>query len=337
MGSLAADDRRRIEDLAECLRTCRDGDGPALRALLPELRSLLDSELGAAYGLLHAGGELSFDFLFTTGMSIPRLGPEFEVRIRESARSPLSYDPIRPEPRQRNVVRVLSPGDLRPAARDFYARHGVGDHHQLRVLLCEGPSLLAWVGGFRRDPFGPRERRVLEALAPALQRRVLLERRLAVAPVAMQLLATALEEIGTAAFLLRRQTVVLANSAGRLLLDRQRAATLEELRDHLAGRRRGGFSLTRHTGPGSPDHILAVAQAAPCDPAPRASALKARWGLTARQAEVLALVARGWSNKAIAGELHCAEGTVEFHVTALLARAQRASRAELVAAFWQQA
>lgn len=59
-------------------------------------------------------------------------------------------------------------------------------------------------------------------------------------------------------------------------------------------------------------------------------------GLTAKQAEVLALVVRGFTNKEIARELDCAENTVEFHMTQLLRRSGTDSRAQLIAKFWAQ-
>jgi DNA-binding CsgD family transcriptional regulator len=65
-------------------------------------------------------------------------------------------------------------------------------------------------------------------------------------------------------------------------------------------------------------------------------ALARRWSLTPRQAQVLELLAAGRSNKLVAVLLHCAERTIEMHVTALFGRVQAASRAELVARFWTE-
>jgi len=62
-----------------------------------------------------------------------------------------------------------------------------------------------------------------------------------------------------------------------------------------------------------------------------------RWGLTAKQARVLSLLAEGHPNKTIAMQIGCAENTVEYHVTRLLAKAEKESRAELIAALWRSA
>jgi len=66
----------------------------------------------------------------------------------------------------------------------------------------------------------------------------------------------------------------------------------------------------------------------------RLDSAAAEWGLTPRQAEVLALVVRGDANKEIAQALGCVEGTIEVHVTHLLRRARVTSRTQLVARFW---
>jgi DNA-binding CsgD family transcriptional regulator len=55
-----------------------------------------------------------------------------------------------------------------------------------------------------------------------------------------------------------------------------------------------------------------------------------RWGLTARQHVVLALVLNGRSNKQIATSLECAENTVEVHVSAVLRKSGSKSRAHLI-------
>jgi DNA-binding CsgD family transcriptional regulator len=81
---------------------------------------------------------------------------------------------------------------------------------------------------------------------------------------------------------------------------------------------------------GAPAQFLAVARVTN-DARARCATAARRWELSARQAEVLAWVVDGASNARIAAELGIAEGTVEAHVTAIFARAEVASRAELIA------
>ena len=54
--------------------------------------------------------------------------------------------------------------------------------------------------------------------------------------------------------------------------------------------------------------------------------------LTAREREVLTLVAAGISNKGIARELQVSPNTVKFHIAAILEKLDAASRAEAVVA-----
>jgi DNA-binding NarL/FixJ family response regulator len=51
-------------------------------------------------------------------------------------------------------------------------------------------------------------------------------------------------------------------------------------------------------------------------------------GLSPRQREILALVARGWSNEAIAGQLGVSSNTVKFHIRELYARLGVRNRVE---------
>lgn len=66
----------------------------------------------------------------------------------------------------------------------------------------------------------------------------------------------------------------------------------------------------------------------------RTARLSRQYSLTPRQARVLSHLAWGKSNKAIAALLGCTDATVEFHVTAVLAKLGCGSRAEAVARFW---
>ncbi len=57
----------------------------------------------------------------------------------------------------------------------------------------------------------------------------------------------------------------------------------------------------------------------------------ARFGVTRREADVLALVAEGLSNKDIAGRLYLSPRTVEKHVERLMLKTGAANRAQLAA------
>ena len=63
-----------------------------------------------------------------------------------------AYDPERPDPRQRNValraaeVLALTGKTTIPVNRSFLSRFALSQNDQLRVLVCDGASLLAWVG-----------------------------------------------------------------------------------------------------------------------------------------------------------------------------------------------
>jgi DNA-binding NarL/FixJ family response regulator len=60
----------------------------------------------------------------------------------------------------------------------------------------------------------------------------------------------------------------------------------------------------------------------------------ARWSLTARQAQVLTLLAEGLMTRHIAAELGISERTVGAHLGVMFEKAQVESRAELVARVW---
>lgn len=324
---------------------------PAQRALARDLGALLDqAPLGATplqqvvAGLpALIGADQACSFLvrsegprrkleFFHGAHLPAdVGPAYQRWLETAPRRFAAYDPDRPDPRQRNLaltsadLRVLTHNRPAPIKRSFLPRYMLAKSDQLRALVCEGPSLLAWVGAFREKPFARAEQRLLGTLLPALQRRLALERRLAEAQRHAGEISRALEEVPAAAFILGDSgTVLHANAAGRAQLARDRTLVEGLLRARTPAvqiaRLDNGLSLA----------VLRL----PADPAPLVEVARLRWTLTPRQAEVLRHVALGRSNRAVAAALECAESTVELHVTALLEKSQCESRAHLVARLW---
>lgn len=98
----------------------------------------------------------------------------------------------------------------------------------------------------------------------------------------------------------------------------------------------GRFAVTRVASAGTPEMRLVVHRPGAAVTGPqRAGAAAARWSFTPRQAQVLGLLMEGLTTRTIAAALAVAEKTVEVHLTAMFARAQVESRAELVAAVWR--
>lgn len=142
--------------------------------------------------------------------------------------------------------------------------------------------------------------------------------------VAPRALEVALEVVPSPAFVLdARGRVLRSNTAGADMMRAGRGRALVRL--HREGRR------TPFAVPGEPDHAIAVVRAPPGDLGPRVAAAARRWKLTRREADVLALVAAGRTNAAIARALRVSEKTVEVRVTGLLRKAREPGRAALVA------
>jgi DNA-binding NarL/FixJ family response regulator len=104
-----------------------------------------------------------------------------------------------------------------------------------------------------------------------------------------------------------------ARSGARAVLFR--TATADELAAAVAAAVRGLTVLERE---------LAEAWLRPREAAPRGE------GLTSREREVLALLAEGLGNKAIAARLGISEHTAKFHVNAILGKLGVESRAEAI-------
>lgn len=158
----------------------------------------------------------------------------------------------------------------------------------------------------------------------------------ALAPIEAAALAAAIGEIPGAAYVVWADgSIACANRRGREAQERSPSVVSSALRAS-AGGFGCGYRVTPIVTPGSPAHFLAVEVVGPTDPAPRLAAAVTSRGLTPRQGQVLGLLVLGESNKAIAGELGCAEATVEIHVTALLAKSGCEGRCALVSRFWSE-
>ena len=296
-----------------------------LRGVIAELPRLLSAD-GACAFLVR---ERHLDFFH--GAQMPAgIRPAYERWLATAPQRFANYDPDAPDPQQRNVVlrtheiREITRRGAPPVVKRFLPRFAISESDQMRVLVCEGGSLLSWVGVLRARKFTREEARIFSMLSGPLQQRLAIEHRLGEAQARAVELSAALENVPAAAFVLGRSNAVLhANAAGRALLDRERKSVEEQLGSGQ------GVQLANI----DVDLKLAIVQR-PADPAPRVAAACVRWYLTARQAEVLRQLAYGLSNRAIAAELHCAESTVELHVTALLEKSLCESRAHLVARLW---
>jgi DNA-binding CsgD family transcriptional regulator len=338
MPRFRAGDRAAITDIQRSLSVYVDGGPSGVAATVQPLRELLSFDLAVGYGVGESDESFHLSFAEADGGCGPTVVRRALGQFISGRRVPFSaFDPRRPEAWNRNKVLMyedlVSHGIDNSPIREVALKVGVALWQQMRVLVCEGPSLLAWVGGFRVEPYGPRDRRVLGALVPAFRRRLLLERLFSTAGSIRAALDVALENLAVPAFLLTTAGApMLANSAGRAALDadprRLRAILTEGLR---TPERCAAYRMVPVVSAGCPQLFLAIGRRSPDAPG-RVQAAAHAWGLTPRQREVLALVSEGVSNARIAAELRISERTAETHVLAIQARAQVPSRAALVAA-----
>lgn len=330
--------REGLRDLEAALGRWDDAASSCVSWLGKEVAQLFDSDRGAVLGYVAGEDRPVFDFLEIWGASAQRYRSLFDAMIaRQSTPARWApYDYARPEPEQRNravgVRRMLGPGRLEqvPIYQQAILPAGLGQRDQLRVLVCERGSLLAWLGVFRPDDYTPGEVALMQRLVPSVRRRLLLERRVAEAGINQLAVSAALEAIPRAAFIVKATgAIVHLNAAGRGWLASQRPRRrLLPLSDPLQ------FELTPLMVKGAAQHYLALQRDGIPDLQVRLGRAQRQWGLTGRQAEVLARVVDGCTNREIAAELRCAVHTVELHVSAVLAAAGVANRAELATHFW---
>ena len=341
---MRARDRDRARAISGFLGTVVDGAPPVLEALMPELRGYLGTAKSCSYGVsIGADGcDVSFGHGdgFAPGASVAWGMGHW---IRGSRGRWGLYDAARVERDQQNRVITTSTGrqimsdavEAAAAGRETHEALGTLDDHQLRVLVCDGPRLLAWVGGLQPDRFAPVQEQRLRALIPALRRRLLLEARLETSALCAAAMPVILERVAGTAFLVAASgRVHLANTAGRARYDRDPGGTTAALREAICRPRATGPEVTPLAVEGAPPCYLVIDRPPAKAPEPRVQAAARRHGLTPRESEVLLHLVQGGSNRAIALTLGCAERTVEVHVAHLLDKVGAPSRSALVARFW---
>lgn len=336
-------DLRGIRDIERALSVIVDGAPFILATIAEPLRELLGTDTSACYSLIPEGQGLALEQLETAHFPDPirakRVINDFLV---DKVVGWAAYNPIRPERAQRNVA--LGIVDLDEPARqtlrepEFLPKIGLGGMDQLRVLVCEGPSLLAWVGAFQHEAFDSRQKHLLQRLVPALRKRLIVERKLGQASLLDAALSSALDAIGSPAFLITNTgSIVQMNAAGARLHARDQRRLATALAECARQPEQSPeFIVTRVVGQGCAEHFLVIARPDPSTELEgRASSAAARWRLTTRQAQVLSEVAQGLTNRVIAATLGLAERTVEVHLTAIFEKAQVENRAELVTKVWK--
>jgi DNA-binding NarL/FixJ family response regulator len=144
-----------------------------------------------------------------------------------------------------------------------------------------------------------------------------------------------LDAIGGPALILDPSGEVLrANAAAQALLDRDGSAVKSALASTIAGDLGEHlWELTPLRDAETPLGFLALlttsTKEGKLDDAVREATRL--WKLTARQQQVLVLVAQGWTNALVAETLAIGDRTVEFHVSAIFDKAGVDNRATLMA------
>jgi DNA-binding CsgD family transcriptional regulator/PAS domain-containing protein len=370
VNQMKSTDRTLLADLRGSIYTLQPG-AAVLPLLMGALREGLGAERMVAYGVDVAPEQYQASFCHGSGFPQPdgELLETLNGFLQQQPNPWGYYDPARPPEAQRNRALHFRPmeqaqaeaplyGDAREEAwgrlgiapeeqtrvrervgagtLTLYRRLGMEQMFQLRALVCEHQALLAWVGALRSEPFTSREQQLLQELMPSLERRLTLELKLREAGLLGSALEAALEALGQPAYITTATgRVVHANRVGQSRTSRSTQYVAETVRRHVRGDTPVDATITALRVPGLATHYLVVNRNANAQTSARVRMLAERWGLTARESEVLEHITQGASNKAIAARLGCAERTVEVHVTHVLSKAQVESRSALIAKFFQ--
>ena len=332
-------DAARLREVEAELGCIRESGPSALEWLAPTLRDVLGTEKAFACSYTPRGDGIA---IIRGGESgLPRELLAFADRwVMHAPVAWTAYNAMRPQPTQRNVALTLA--DIyrvagittAPVISAVYAHFGIAKHDTLRVLICDGSSLLGYVGLFQANEFEKRQQRMLNHLVPAMRRRLSRERLLGATDPTRQLLDAALAEIPAAAFVMSHAgTVLEANGLAQLRLEGGGLDVRRALRDAILSpspQASRSFRVTKvGSGAAAPRYLVVEAATAGSLQAVRSAGL--RWGFSRPELEVLVALAEGLPTRTIAAQLGLAERTVEGRLTTMFEKAQVETRAELVA------
>jgi DNA-binding CsgD family transcriptional regulator len=334
--SLRGDDEQRVSELTRQLRTWRSAEPPILPTILSDLRELLGAEEAVAIGVSQAPRGLGVSLFEATGIDAPKTRAVREWLSRGAMPRAAPSEPDERSAHNRALGSFTSTQCRLCDMDSLTVLLGLDRHDQLRALVCDTPSLQAWLSAFRPGNFTGREREILARLTPPLRERLALEWQVAESALNTAALGATLEAIPAPAFILSGGgSVKHANAAGAALLEIESEAGNWLCEAAKVGGN-GRFSMMRLIAEGATDHYLAILRRPPNDLLPRLAVASALWNLTRKQSEVVSWIVRGARNKTIARQIGSMEGTVELHITAILAKAQVENRLELIAKFWTE-
>ena len=350
MGRLSNRDGGWLRDARRRLRTFDPADRDVVGTIVAELHERARTSAAAVYGISERAGQLGLSFAHFSQEEPPgtRAVAVLDRWLRSRNRGMGIYDPKCPAPRQRNQITLIRPASeivagapvpvgieprgaraLLERVVEEVLRPAGWDRAQARVLLCDGPRLLAWFGYANDRGFDHRQLALLRALAAPVRARLLLEEALSGSVATRRALEAALELLPVAGFVVSPSRAILfANALACAALEADRSLAVALCTPGGPDARR--FDVTRLPTDGT-CHYLVLLRAPATAMDVRVAHAARGWGLTPREAEVLHHLARGASNRCIAAKLGCADRTVEIHVSRILAKAEAESRGALVA------
>jgi len=306
------------------------------------LRQLLGAEFGLLYRTATRGdGGLELDLCYRSGITSAQM--DIVVGLLNAGGPFLAYDPNTPEEGQRNrVVSLYNTPAIDRAKLErvdsYYRKHQTSVFGQHRILVCDGPSLLAWVGVRREAALSTSEHRVLTSLIPHFVQALRLERDWRDKAVLNSGLTGIFDKLDGAWFMTTPSgRILFANAEAQVVLDKDGAGTRAQVKEAIARRNVApgvDVDVSELGGNGLPNGFL-VRLRGQKRIEPQLKLAAQVWKLTRKQVEVLQGLVAGELDKVIADQLGCAERTVQHHAARIRLASGAQTRTELVTRFWK--